>query len=357
LGLFIGCTPFFGFHLALSVAFAWLFGLNRFIVYVASNISNPFVAPFLIAAELQAGAWLSREAWLTPLTLGSVGFGNIAYDLLLGSVVVGGATAFVGAGATYLVVMRRALHPTVAALVEKTASRYLPTGCASWEFANGKLRFDPVYREILQRGLLPSRGTLLDLGCGQGLMLALLATAKELYRTHAWPPTWPQPPALRLHGVEIRPRMVAHAQAALGNDATIVHGDLRTTLLPRCDVALLFDVAHLMPRADQDRLLARLAEVIEPGGLLVLREADAAAGLRFWAVRVGNWLCHAAQGRWHSRFHYRTAAAWRERLAEMGFEIESEPMGQGTPFANVVIYARLSVDRALSNGRIQRTPQ
>ena len=352
LGLFIGCAPFFGFHLVLSLAFGWLFGLNCFIVYVASNISNPFVAPLLLAAELQTGAWLNREAWLTPVALASLGFGNIATDLLLGSVVVGGAMAAVGASGTYLVVMRRVLHPTVAALVEKTANRYLLTGCTSWQFANGKLRFDPVYREMLQRDLLPPRGALVDLGCGQGLMLTLLATARELYRTHEWPPAWPPPPAaLRLYGVEIRPRMVAHAEVALGSDATIVRGDLRTTVLPRCDVALLFDVAHLMPRADQDHLLARLAAVIEPGGLLILREADAAAGLRFCAVRVGNWLCHAVQGRWHSRFHYRTAAAWREHLAEIGFEIESEPMGRGTPFGNFVMYARRRANWAPSRRR------
>src|SRR5262249_6234964 len=58
LGLYIGCTPFIGFHLPLSVGLGWLFGLNRFKVYLAANISNPLVAPFLYALEIQVGTWL-----------------------------------------------------------------------------------------------------------------------------------------------------------------------------------------------------------------------------------------------------------------------------------------------------------
>ena len=38
---------------------------------------------------------------------------------------------------------------------------------------------DPVYLQVLRDGRLPSSGVLMDLGCGQGLMLALLATARD----------------------------------------------------------------------------------------------------------------------------------------------------------------------------------
>ena len=42
-----------------------------------------------------------------------------------------------------------------------------------------KLRFDPVFIALLRRGLFPDEGTLLDLGCGQGLLLSLLLAARE----------------------------------------------------------------------------------------------------------------------------------------------------------------------------------
>jgi hypothetical protein len=110
--------------------------------------------------------------------------------------------------------------------------------------------------------------------------------------------------------------------------------------LPRCDVALLLDVVHLMQPGEQDELLARVGEAIGPGGLLILREADAAGGWRFRAVRLGNWLCRAVQGQWRRRFHFRSASEWSRRLAELGFTVEAQSMCGSMPFANVMLYAR-----------------
>jgi hypothetical protein len=105
-------------------------------------------------------------------------------------------------------------------------------------------------------------------------------------------------------------------------------------------VALLFDVVHLMLAGEQDVLLARIGEAMGPGGLLILREADAAGGWRFRAVRLGNWLCRAVQGQWRRRFHFRTASEWSRRLTELGFTVEAQSMRGRMPFANVVLYAR-----------------
>src|SRR5688500_2871913 len=70
-GAFIGCTPFFGFHLGL----VWLVGrvlrLHRLKMYLAANISNPVTAPALLLIELQTGAWLQRRD-VHALTLESI---------------------------------------------------------------------------------------------------------------------------------------------------------------------------------------------------------------------------------------------------------------------------------------------
>src|SRR5215470_2656007 len=60
LGVFIGCLPVYGFHLLLCWGTGAALGLNRFKMYLAANISNPLVAPWLIVAEVQTGAWLRR---------------------------------------------------------------------------------------------------------------------------------------------------------------------------------------------------------------------------------------------------------------------------------------------------------
>ena len=61
LGVFIGCTPLYGFHLILCWIAGWALRLNRLKLYLAANISNPLFAPFLIFIELQTGAWIRRS--------------------------------------------------------------------------------------------------------------------------------------------------------------------------------------------------------------------------------------------------------------------------------------------------------
>jgi len=48
-------------HLTICWLIGYVLGLNRLKMYFAANISNPFVAPWLVVVEVQAGAWLGAE--------------------------------------------------------------------------------------------------------------------------------------------------------------------------------------------------------------------------------------------------------------------------------------------------------
>ena len=61
-------------------------------------------------------------------------------------------------------------EPTV--LIDRASERYRNAGVFAYNFARGKLRGDPVFRALLERGMLLGRGRILDLGCGQGLLAA-----------------------------------------------------------------------------------------------------------------------------------------------------------------------------------------
>lgn len=56
LGIFIGFSPFWGFHTLLVISLSVLFKLNKVLAFVASNISLPPFIPFIIAAALFLGA-------------------------------------------------------------------------------------------------------------------------------------------------------------------------------------------------------------------------------------------------------------------------------------------------------------
>src|SRR5207244_3907035 len=108
-------------------------------------------------------------------------------------------------------------------------------------------------------------------------------------RDGAWPSGWPAPPRFdSAIGVELRTRTARLAQRALESDAVILAADTRRLPPPACRTALLLDVLHMMPKPEQDAVIASLASALDADGVILVREADASAGWRFAAVRVGN---------------------------------------------------------------------
>jgi uncharacterized protein (DUF2062 family)/SAM-dependent methyltransferase len=340
IGVFIGCLPFYGFHLLLCWITGVALGLNRLKMYLAANISNPLVAPWLLFTEIQIGAWLRRGAF-HPLArdyIVSTGLTVFGIDAVVGSLLVGVALAAVAAAGTYSLVRGAGGDRRFAELVRRAADRFLDSSITAWEFARGKLRMDPVYRAALSSELLPSGGTLVDVGCGQGLTLALLTEARLAAERGEWPAGWPLPPRFdRLVGIETRHRVAAIARIALDRDAEVIEGDARTVALEPARAMLLFDVLHLLPRDDQEALVAAMAAHLEPGGVLLVREADPGGGWRFAAVRAGNRFKAFVTGTWREQsFEPRTESEWRECFTRHGFHVEMRPMGEGTPFANVL---------------------
>ncbi len=342
-GTLIGCSPFYGFHLALCILFARIFRLNQFLTYLAAHISLPGLWPLLVLGELQLGRIL-RGAPLLSIHLADLRHTNpwqFAADLLLGSAVVGVVFAVSLSVPTYWIACRRRKAPEVHALLERTAYRYLATGMFQWEFVRGKLRYDPVYFSLLRTGALPPEGRLLDLGCGRGLLLALLLTAREQVEKGEYPTDWPPPPRLDLQGIETSHKLVDIARRALGADAPVEAADLRDLPeLPPARVVLLLDVLHYLPAAAQETLLAQIAAALEPGGLLLLRDADAAAGWRFTATRLQERASALARRHWRQSFHYRSQAEWIALLEKNGLATAAEPMAQGTPYANVLVVGK-----------------
>lgn len=340
-GLYIGASPFIGLHLLLSLGVGWLLGLNRLKIYLAANISNPVIAPFLYAAEFAVGAWIRTGRLVSAGDVQALRWHGIALDVLVGSVVVGGVLAAIGAALTYWTVSRGVDDRETTMLVDAAAERYLVCGIGAWELARGKMRMDAVYLQILREGRLPSSGTLLDLGCGPGYMLALLAAARDRFGRGQWPSGWPSPPvALKLRGIELRPRVARRARQALEGEAVVEHVDLSANPLTDCDAVLLVDVLHLLPRTAQDRLLEKAAAGIPAGGMLIIREADANRGWGFRAVRAGNRFNAILQGRPTRPFAFDSLDGWRGRLSGAGFDVEAVTHDQGSVFANVLIQAR-----------------
>ncbi len=231
-------------------------------------------------------------------------------------------------------------------LLEQATAPYRPIGKFAWHFARGKLGGDPAFAGLLQRGLIPPGARLLDIGCGQGLLAALLGSLDgRSPAEQAWPAGWAAAPAgVTVRGIELMPRDVARAQralASLGERARFVQGDMCSTDFGQADVVVILDVLHYVDYEAQRDVLRRVRDALTPGGTLLLRVGDASAGLPF---RISNWVDAVVtfvRGHRLSRLYCRPRAEWQGLLQALGFAVETLPMHEGTPFANILLVARL----------------
>lgn len=212
------------------------------------------------------------------------------------------------------------------ALTDAVAARFRPAGVFAERFARGKLARDPIYLRLLERGAIPDGARVLDLGCGQGLLLCLLAESPSR--------------GLRLLGIERSPEGVRRARLALRGDGAIEESDLRVARLPESDAIALLDVVHYLEPRAQDALLDRIAAALAPGGVLLLRVCDDRQRVRAALTRAADRFGALFRGELVWRLHGRSAASWLAALERLGLRATAEPASQGTPFANVLITAR-----------------
>ena len=159
-------------------------------------MSTPLLAPVIAFAEIQLGSYVQDGAVhaVSLTSLAQTSPWHFSGDLLWARRGRDGAPAF-SAAATWRFA-RSWFDPRQENLIAAAAASYFRIGIQAWRTANAKLRFDPVYRKAIRRVEWPSEGRVLDLGCGRGLMLSVLARFLD-GRGGAT--------ALQLHGIDCRP--------------------------------------------------------------------------------------------------------------------------------------------------------
>jgi SAM-dependent methyltransferase len=227
-------------------------------------------------------------------------------------------------------------------LLDRASAPYRSAGRFAWHFARGKLGHDPVFRHLLVAGLIPRNARVLDIGCGQGLLASLLRACAASDDLGEWPQAWaPAPAGAQVTGIELMPRDVERARAALGAaaDARFVCGDMRTEPFPASDTVVILDVLHYVTHAEQDAVLRRVRDALAPGGRLLLRVGDAGSRRGF---AISQWVDRTVtrlRGHTVPPVYGRTLPEWIAALRALGLQVQPRPMSQGTPFANVLLVA------------------
>ena len=176
---------------------------------------------------------------------------------------------------------------------------------------------------------LPAQGTILDLGCGEGMLANLVARLS---------------PARKVIGIDLDATRVEIARRNAAPNATFIEGD--AFLLAdeiRADAAILNDMVHHNLYKRHAELLAVVARHIRPGGVIVLKEVDQADILdRVWTSFFDRKLYPK------DRLCFRTVAEWKSLLKRLGInEVAVERVRHPWPAARTLLFARRPHDSEL----------
>lgn len=196
-----------------------------------------------------------------------------------------------------------------------------------YHYSRTKLRSDPLYPGVIA-ALRGSRGPLLDLGCGIGLLAHVLHDAQV---------------RLPYRGVDNDAAKIAQARRAAAraglHDACFDVADLAAGLpLHHGSVAIL-DVLQFVPPEAQDRILDAAVPMLSPDARLVIRTGLEDASRRAGITRAVDAFSQVLGWMNSGPKRYPDADALRARLESAGLQVQFTPLYGNTPFNNWLVVA------------------
>ncbi len=134
---------------------------------------------------------------------------------------------------------------------------------------------------------VPPGGAVADVGCGHGLLTALLALGDS---------------RRRVHGVDPDPRKVAWARQGPGwlSHVTVEEGGVDSLAEQRAgqfDTVVVCDVLYLLPVERWGDFLGAARRLLRPGGRLLLKEAEGDGSWKHRKCLAQEWVMVKALGR------------------------------------------------------------
>lgn len=231
-------------------------------------------------------------------------------------------------------------------LVDIATEPYRPTGHFNYHWARGKLGRDPIFAALFESPIFPDGARVLDLGCGRGLLAAWMLGAERLAEAGEWSGNVAPPKGLRFRGIELMEREAVCGNLALqplhGDRVQLCGGDMCKANLDNTDAIAIFDVLHYIPYAEQELMLDSIRAALGSGGVFVTRVGNAGSGLRFTISQWVDACMSFVQGHRLPRMWCRPLEQWVAGLESRDFKVEVIQMSAGTPFANVMLVARVA---------------
>jgi uncharacterized protein (DUF2062 family)/trans-aconitate methyltransferase len=328
-GVLIGTIPIYGFQSLLAITLAVVLRLNKPLTFAATFVNNPLLQPFLVLGSVQLGHFLLKGRFLA-LTLADMKTLTIGTQLsawLVGSVVLGVLLGGVAAGAMFLFLWVRARSDRFSENRWQECKGFLNRLFATCPprdrgFVRWKVRLDRIFKILVKEDL--GRGPAVDLGCGYGIALGLIAFQDQ---------------QRRLVGCDLSQRRIQSARQALAHlNAQLSVEDVRTFELGEAGLILIVDVLQYLNAAEQLALLERCCSALLPGGRLMFRVHDREKRLTSkLSVAFDRVIFFLQRNRENPVVL--SAAEYRRVLERAGMQVREQPFVNRLPLAHILFTA------------------
>ena len=198
------------------------------------------------------------------------------------------------------------------------------------ERAYANIRFSILRPKLLSVMdlLLPDEGRILDVGCGFGLFASYFGQMQPRRRILGVDPERPPHRAGRPRGDGGRARRAGGARFHVG--------DVRDAeLMGPFEGIYVLDVMHHIPAGDQLPVLARLRDLLVPGGVLVIKDITTEPHYQLLFTKLLDRIMVGID----EPLGYRHHREWGELLASLGFKVRMVRVPDLLPYPHVVIAA------------------
>ncbi len=168
---------------------------------------------------------------------------------------------------------------------------------------------------------IPAEGTILDLGCGHGVLANYLALRS---------------PRRHVIGLDISEHRIAIARAAAPPNAEFRVQDIFSATVASCECIIVADVLHhLRSLAEGDELLALCSRALPPGGLLVVKEIGQRPWWKYQVTRPVDTLFYSG------KVFFRSPAQFAALFGRLGLDARFVPLHAWRPLCHIMYLCRI----------------
>lgn len=209
-------------------------------------------------------------------------------------------------------------------LINKTVNLYSKAG---WKSIFAKLRFwYAPYKEVEE--LIPANGTVVDLGCGEGILSNYIGLCSR---------------NRRVIGIEIDKNRIKDANHGMSN-VNFLKANITRDDLPQADVIICFQLLHHLKSFEiQEELIKKCIKNLNKKGKIIIDEIRVDYTLRYWLTWIADHFLVPLffEKRLYSRILFRSVSEWKRLLEKMGLSCNIIiPKETNKPFANVIFECR-----------------